>query len=258
MDFIPQIGLGTLALLAFLFCAAFAVLRGIFKMVLTTLILIASVWCGYMAWQEAPALSIHWVGKPVVWITTGIPIAAFVLMFVVLRKVVGFFLKPFSDQGDDDRPRSFTGTILRLVFSIVPTSILWAVGAAVIHHLGTVDEVRNHTMQKPASPSSDWIQEMSGTIKKYIPESWLIKLDPQSDPSRVRLAKIIAARSKSAPKPVIDPTTGRPYPRAIIVDDPDLQNLARDGNFGTLLRHPLLTKALEDPNIQNLLKQRKP
>jgi hypothetical protein len=38
------------------------------------------------------------------------------------------------------------------------------------------------------------------------------------------------------------------------VDDPELQKLARQGKFGTLLRHPLLTKALEDPKLQALLK----
>jgi len=41
---------------------------------------------------------------------------------------------------------------------------------------------------------------------------------------------------------------------AIIVNDPDLQNLARNGHFTDLLRSPLVTKFLSDPKIQDLLK----
>ena len=51
----------------------------------------------------------------------------------------------------------------------------------------------------------------------------------------------------------MNPRTGEPIPRAIIVDEPVLQKLAREGKFDTLLRHPLLTKALADPKIQKLL-----
>jgi hypothetical protein len=52
---------------------------------------------------------------------------------------------------------------------------------------------------------------------------------------------------------VTDPQTGRPYPRAIIVDDPELMDLAREGRFSTLLRHPLLSEALKDPMIRQAL-----
>ena len=39
-----------------------------------------------------------------------------------------------------------------------------------------------------------------------------------------------------------DPATGKPIPRAIVVDDPELTGLARKGRYGDLLRHPVLTK----------------
>ena len=81
---------------------------------------------------------------------------------------------------------------------------------------------------------------------------------PLADPSRLTLAKVITAQSQPAPKPVIDPQTGKPVPRAIIVNDPELQNLARDGKFATLLRSPLLTKALSDPKVQAILKNLQP
>ena len=80
--------------------------------------------------------------------------------------------------------------------------------------------------------------------------SWL---DPMASEPRLRLAKMIAAGSAKPLEPVINPETGRPYPRAIIVDDPELLNLARDGRFSTLLRHPLLSEALKDPLIRQAL-----
>ena len=79
-------------------------------------------------------------------------------------------------------------------------------------------------------------------------------LDPVAEPSRLALAKLITAQADSPLNPVINPQTGKPIPRAIIVNDPELQNLARDGNYGTLLRHPLLTKALADPQVKKILK----
>jgi len=41
---------------------------------------------------------------------------------------------------------------------------------------------------------------------------------------------------------------------AIIANDPELQNLTRDGHFTALLRSPLVTKVLSDPKVQDLLK----
>ena len=66
----------------------------------------------------------------------------------------------------------------------------------------------------------------------------------------VALAKEITARASERREPAIDPATGKPIPRAIIVEDPELQSLAREGKFGTLLRHPLLSKWLENPKSQ--------
>ncbi len=91
-------------------------------------------------------------------------------------------------------------------------------------------------------------------MEAAVPESLLKMLDPLTDPSRLNLAKLVASQTDSSPTPVIDPRTGKPIPRAIIVEDRELQNLARDGKFGTLLRHPLLTKALADPKLQKLLR----
>ena len=78
-------------------------------------------------------------------------------------------------------------------------------------------------------------------------------LDPLTTEPRLQLAKMIAASQNKPLEPVIDPETGRPYPRAIIVDDPELLDLARKGRFSTLLRHPLLSEALKDPLIRQAI-----
>jgi hypothetical protein len=79
------------------------------------------------------------------------------------------------------------------------------------------------------------------------------QLDPLTAQPRLQLAKMIAASPDKPLKPIIDPKTGRPYPRAIIVDDPELLDLAKQGRFSTLLRHPLLSEALKDPLIRQAL-----
>ncbi len=78
-------------------------------------------------------------------------------------------------------------------------------------------------------------------------------LDPLASDPRVELVKMIAAGEDRRLEPVIDPETGQPYPRAFVIDDPELQTMAREGRFSTLLRHPSVSAALEDPKIREVL-----
>jgi hypothetical protein len=252
-DSIPQISLGTAALLIFAVCAGFVLLRGMTRMVVATLVLGFSIWIGFRVWQIAPAVSVDWTGKSVPWLTTGLPLAAFVITFAVIRKVAAFFVRPFGHSaGGNDKPRSMIGTAFRLLLALIPTSVLCLAGAAIIHHRGSVDEVRAIS-QNSGTPAETLSQRLKTGLESSLPAAWLERLDPQASPNRLALAKLIATQAETPPTPMIDPQTGRPIPRAMIVDDPELQNLARKGNFGTLLRHPLLTKALDDPNVKALL-----
>jgi hypothetical protein len=79
------------------------------------------------------------------------------------------------------------------------------------------------------------------------------KLDPLATQSRVELAKMIADSSKDSVQPEIDPKTGEPIPRVLIVDHPELISLAKKGRFSTLLRHPLLSDAINDPAVKKAL-----
>ena len=253
-DSIPQLSLGTAALIIFVVCAGFVMLRGMTRMLIGTVVLALSAWFGFLVWQEAPTLSVDWFGKSIGLVTTGLPIVTFLISFLLIRIIAKSIARPFG-KSEDDEEKSGSPIIrlaFRLLLALIPTTLICLVGATFIHHSGSVAEVRSASDDPDHSPSTGFIQQLKSSIDSVLPASWLAALDPLTDPSRVALAKAIAAGSHL--EPAIDPSTGTVIPRAIIVEDPELQKLAREGNFSALLRHPALTKALQDPKIQSLLK----
>lgn len=257
-DSIPQLSLGTAALIIFAVCAGFVALRGMTRMIIGTIVLCISTWIGFRVWQQAPTIAIGLTGSPTAWLTTGMPIAAFIASFFLIRKLAKLIARPFGKPPDEQtKPRSTIRTAVRLLLALIPTSLIWLIGATLLHHNGSIAEVRAFSGKSsgvPETAPTGFSQRLKSAIEAAIPESWLANLDPLTQPSRLNLAKLISAQSDSPLTPVINPQTGKPFPRAIIVNDPELQNLAREGNFGTLLRHPLLTKALEDPTVKKFLK----
>jgi len=258
-DSIPQISLGTAVLIIFLVCAGFVMLRGMTRLIVGSLVLALSAWIGFIVWQKAPQLSSEWFGKSDGLTTIALPVAAFLASWILLRKIAKAVIKPFGDdQKAEEKAPSLIGTGFRLLVALVMTATLCLIGAAFVHHAGSVAEVKSaskKTGRQPAPPK--FSQQLKSSVDGVLPKSWLKALDPLAEPSRLALAKLIAAQADSPPEPVIDPRTKKPIPRAIIVDDPELQTLAREGKFGTLLRHPLLTKALNDPKIKTLIKDLK-
>lgn len=255
-DSIPQLSLGTAVLIIFAACAGFLLLRGVTRMIVGTIVLGLSAGIGFLVWQTAPTLSVEWTGKSLPWLTNGLPVAAFLIAFFVIRKIAQIIARPFGKSQDAEIPRSLVASGFRLLLALIPTALICIIGVVLVHHTGSVAEVRAYsersTGQKKVA-SDSYSQRLKSLIEAALPASWLDALDPLARPARINLAQLIAAQSKSPHKPVIDPHTGKPIPRAIIVNDPALQNLAREGKFDTLLRHPLLTKALADPKIQKLL-----
>jgi hypothetical protein len=257
-DSIPQISLGTAALIIFLVCAGFVMLRGMTRMMIGSVVLALSAWIGFLVWQKAPATSVEWFGKSVGLITTGLPIAAFLTSFALIRKIAKMAAKPFGDdRNKEDNSPSIIRTAFRLLLALIPTTLICLIGATLIHHTGSIAEVRafsekNLGINDPTP--AKFSQQLKSSVAAALPESWLKALDPLAEPSRLALAKLVTAQADFPLEPVIDPRTGKPVPRAIVVEDSELQNLAREGKFGTLLRHPLLTKALNDPKVQALIK----
>ena len=248
-DSIPSLSLGSAALVIFALCAGFVLLRGITRMIVATVILGLSAWIGFRVWQLAPALSLDWTGVSLPWLVNGLPVAAFSISFLALRKLATAIARPFGNAGGNKPPRSLGSTACRLILALVPASLIWVAGAALVHHAGSVAEVRDRS----GKSRSTGLKQLKSSIEATLPATWLAALDPFAEPSRLALAKLIATEAESPRKPAIDPATGKSIPRAIIVDDPALQTLAREGNFSSLLRHPLLTKALQDPSVRKLL-----
>jgi len=257
LDSIPQPSLGTAALIIFALCAGFVLLRGIARMIIGTAVLGLSAWIGFRVWQIAPTLSVDWTGKSLAWITNGLPVVAFLVSFLVIRLIANAVVRPFQEPAGNSMPRTLVSTVFRLVFALVPTTLVCVIVAIIAHHTAAVADVRASSVKtgEPTQTAPDsFSQRLRSAVEATLLEKWLQAMDPLTDSSRLTLAKLIAAQSGSPLEPVINPQTGEPIPRAIIVDDPALQKLAREGKFDTLLRHPMLTKALADPKLQQLLR----
>lgn len=246
MDALPDISLGTAALVIFVCCAGYMILRGLARTMVNTACLALSAWVGFQVWQRAPSLAITWFGKPSEIFAIALPAVAFLATLFILRKVIGFFRAPIPRSREDIAPHSGGQWVFRLIATLIPAALLFLIAATFIHHAGSVAEIRN-----PANPG--WAAKMKDSLSPAVPEKLMSWLDPMASEPRLRLAKMIASSSDKPLEPVINPETGQPYPRAIIVDEPELQNLAREGRFSTLLRHPLLSEALEDPRIRQAL-----
>lgn len=146
---------------------------------------------------------------------------------------------------------------MRVVLSIIPTALLLGAGALVIQHFGSVGEILS--WEKAPGKSVPEVlavaEAWKNSMVKIVPHSWLAKLDPSTDPLHLSLAKSLVTQRDLLYKPTLDPLTGRPYPRAVIVDEPELNNLLRDDDISVLLRHPLFQKALHDPKVRSALGQ---
>lgn len=254
METLPEISLGTAALIIFGLCAGYMFIRGLVRTFVNTASLIVSAWVGFRVWQQAPALALEWTDGTSEIITTGLPVLAFFATLIVLRKIVKFFRAPAPEKADQTAPKSSWKLALRLLVTIIPAALLCVTVATLIHHASSVAEIQNSAEFGTNSPPvSSLAERLKNSISVAIPSSLMDKLDPLTTQPRLQLAKMIAANSDKPLEPVINPETGRPYPRAIIVDDPELMGLAREGRFSTLLRHPLLSEALKDPLIKQAL-----
>ncbi|MEN9974921.1 MAG: hypothetical protein RLZZ282_927 [Verrucomicrobiota bacterium] len=248
------INLTTIALAIFVICAGFVLLRGMLKILLGCLVLGSSAWLALRVWQLAPDLVKACLGIHLQWLATALPIATFLITFFIGRMVVNLLASPFQKSSGDRPPLTLMRLLGAALFTLIPTGLIVTLIAIFIYHAGSISEIQQSTHKNKPTPTSELIDTLKASVVQVIPPAWLKLFDPLIDPTRVTLAKIITEQSQPPRTPVIDSKTGKPIPRAIIVNDPELQNLARDGQFATLLRSPLLTKALNDPKVQDFLK----
>ncbi|MDE0836808.1 MAG: hypothetical protein OSA84_10700 [Akkermansiaceae bacterium] len=254
MDTLPEISLGTAALIIFGLCAGYMFIRGLARTIVNVACLTLSAWVGFRVWQQAPSLAIDWFNKPSELVATGLPIVVFLATLIVLRRIVGFFRAPIPKSSEDVAPKSLGQLVFRLIITVIPAALLCLTAATFIHHASSVAEIRNSTEFGTSSPPSPSLAErLKNPLSMAVPSKLMDWLDPLTTEPRLQLAKMIAASPNRPLQPIVDPETGRPYPRAIIVDDPELVELAQEGRFSTLLRHPLLSEAIKDPLIRQAL-----
>jgi hypothetical protein len=245
---VPQLSLGTAALIVFLVCAVLIFLRGMLRIMIGSAVIAASVYAALWAVREAPSLGIRYTGEPRAWISTGLPICAALLTFFLLRLIIRFVVKPGGEK------RSIGSRFAGLILALFPAALLCLAGAVLVHHFGSVAEIRTYAEKSAGQGQSKvaaFTRDLKKSLEKTIPSAWLAFLDPATDHARLTLAKLIARQENASTK--AEPVKEEPILRAIVVDEKELRALAREKRYGTLLQHPKIDKALADPRVQKAI-----
>jgi len=241
----PYLSLGMIVLGIAVGCALIALLRGVFRLIITTSLLAVSLWVAYWVWLHTPGWGERLFSHPPVWVPFVIPAIAGIGTLLVLRKILSVLLNPFGSVGG--RPESSGGKWFSLLMSLVPTAVLCLIAALLIRHLGTLRQVEN--------PDSTALSALwKDVIDRHIPPSWLQRIDPLTDPLRLSLAQWISLASEEhIPRaiPVSDPGAIDPT----MLQDPKWRKLLEERRFGELLRDPAIEKALHDPRVQKVLEE---
>ncbi|MCH7227278.1 hypothetical protein [Haloferula sp. A504] len=254
MDSIPQISLGTAALIIFGAIASLAMLRGLLRILWGTLVLCLAGLAAFLSWKYAPAISREVLGHEVSALSWVLPLAAFVLSAVLLRLLAqGLFAplrKPNKEVAEKNR-RSPIRWAFTLLLSLIPTALLWFGGATILRHAGSVAEIRTFVESGDMPDHTAFLAELKKSIDVAVPAEWFSRLDPLADEARLNLAKLISVADYPPPKaiPVLEET----QIRELILADPDLRQLAKDGRYSEILRDPRLDRLLENDNLRQIL-----
>lgn len=247
LESIPQVSLGTAALLIFGACASLAVLRGLLRIFAGSLVLCLSGFAAYLAWRHAPPLGVPpWVA----------PAVAGGAAFFLLRALLRFAVKPFNKPNEEiaeANKRSPVRWALTMLFSLIPAALLWFTGATALRNVGSVAEIRRFVDGTEGSTArSAFLAELKASIDRAVPRDWFSGIDPLSDQARVTLAKLIAL-GDTGPPPKAIPVMEEPEIRALILHDPKLREMAKAKRYADILRDPRLDHVMADPDLRRLL-----
>jgi len=251
LDSIPQISLGTAALVIFCACAGLALLRGILRIASGSIMLALSILVGFWTWRQAPDIGSQWFAPPPNWLPFALPAAAFAVTLFVLRYAARLVTRPV----DTETERSPIRRVFAVFASLIPAALLWIVIATIVHHAGSIAEIRAFVEKSSGAGEttpSAYIKQLKNSIEHAIPESWIAAIDPMANHDRLTLAKILSVEKSELPPRAI-PVLEDPALRAIVVNKAQLRSLAHDKRFGAVLRHPDLDKALRNPEVRRAL-----
>jgi hypothetical protein len=257
-DLVPVVTLGVGALIVIALCMAIAAAWGAVRLLLGVGLLAAGVLSGFWVWQHGPDLVNPWINPVPAWLVSGMAAAAGLMVFFALRSVLVWIAHPFgSKDSGNGGSKGPVSRAISMVFSLVPAAVLCFLGALLIRHFGSVSELKAYAASQSgeiAKPASLRLADLKNTIDKTLPAGWFERLDPLTNDARLAIAKWITSRPQPEPEPEIDPATGKPIPRAIPVPDPELQKLAREGRYSTLLRDPRIDTALKNPETRRAVR----
>lgn len=247
---LSQISLGTAGLILGGVCAIFAVLRGVFRLVVGTLSIGVSGFVAYQAWRYVPGL----IGFDFPWMSLVVPTVAGVATLIILRKILHFVAKPWGKSEDDEdrKSRPLSRKALTLLLSLAPSSMLWFGGATALRNVGSVAEIRSYVEGKESTgEASDFLTKMRSAINQVLPKNWIGGADPLADDARVALAKLIA-RGDDKPLKAI-PVSEEDELKYLISESPELRKFAKEKRYADLLNDPRLVEILKNPQLREQL-----
>jgi hypothetical protein len=257
LDSIPQLSLGTAAALIFGAIASLAVLRGLLRIIWGTTVLCISGLAAFFSWQHAHSLGQEWFEKEPSWFSVALPLLTFLLSFFLLRAISRFVARPLGEPNEEVAEKNRRSPIrwaATLLLSLIPTSLIWFAGATLLRHAGSVAELRTYVeniAQEPVSERTAFIAKLKEDIENTIPSDWFSKVDPLTSDLRLTLAKLISSGEDPAPKAIA--VLEEPDMKALILGDPQLTQLAREGRYSEILRDPRLDRMLENDNLREVL-----
>ncbi|MFC7338883.1 hypothetical protein ACFQY0_16930 [Haloferula chungangensis] len=257
LDSIPEFSLGTAALLIFGAIASLAVLRGLLRILWGTTILCLAGLASFYAWQHAHSLALQWFKQEPSWFPIALPLLTFLASFFLLRAIGRFVARPLGEPNAEiaeKNRRSPIRWVITLFLSLIPTCLIWFAGATLLRHAGSVAEVKTYAenlAKEPVSKQTAYLAKLKNDIEAAIPSDWFSKVDPLTSELRLTLAKLISSADDPAPKAVA--VLEEPEMKALILSDPELRQLARDGRYSDILRDPRLDRMLENDNLREVL-----
>lgn len=257
LEQIPRISLGTAALLIFGAIASLAVLRGLLRILWGTVTVCLAGLAGFYAWKYTAVVSRGLFDRDIEWLAVVLPALAFLVTLLALRFLGRTLVHPLGTPNEETAGKNRRSPLrwaTTLLFSLVPTVLLWFAGAALLRHFGSVSEIRDYVAASADSGENaqpSFLTRVKQDIEQALPENWFDNLDPLTDRSRVNLAKLISVADDPPPKAI--PVLEEEEIRRIVASDDNLRRLARQGRYAEILRDPRLDQLLENDNLRQVL-----
>lgn len=257
LEQIPSISLGTAALLIFGAIASLAVLRGLLRILWGTLVVCVAGFAAFACWQRAPEWGRILTGNEIPWLSYALPAVAFVIAILGLRALARFIIKPLGEPNEETAEKNRRSPIrwaVTLLLSLIPTALLWFTGATMLRHFGSVAEIQayvSEVTQQPDSSKAGFLVKLKEDVEQAFPMKWFETVDPLADQARITLAKLLSVADEPPPKAI--PVLEVPSIQALIMNDQELRQLARDGRYAEILRDPRLDRALENDDLRQVL-----